>query len=352
MGTADQKYRTLLHLAPDPIFLVDGHTGSIREVNEQSATLLGYEQDELVGMEVADIHPTENAAAYEQLFETTLTEGTVRRDTLPNGDRITCLTRDRRSVPVEIHSQAIEIDEETLIYTIARDVSERVEMTEQLESQRDLLDVLNQVVRHDLRNDLQVVGTYADLLEERTDEGATEYLRTIQECTRNAVEFTSTAGDLAEVIRNPDQEHQRIQVTELLEKQCTEMEEMHPDASVQCTNVPPGVEVNATAMLGSVFRNLLQNAIEHNDGGRPEVTVTGRLEDGTIEISIADNGPGIPETQQDEIFAKGERGLESTGTGIGLYLADTLVDGYGGTIEVTDNEPRGAVFTVCLPTAT
>ncbi|MFC6722979.1 ATP-binding protein [Halobium palmae] len=63
---------------------------------------------------------------------------------------------------------------------------------------------------------------------------------------------------------------------------------------------------------------------------------------------MADNSPGVADDETESIFGRNEKGLESAGTGIGLYLAATLVERYEGAIWVTDNEPRGAVFHVRL----
>jgi signal transduction histidine kinase len=74
--------------------------------------------------------------------------------------------------------------------------------------------------------------------------------------------------------------------------------------------------------------------------------------EGVAEVRVADNGPGIPEDQRDEVFGKGEKGLDSPGAGIGLYLVRSLVEIYGGDVWVEDNEPKGAVFVVRLPLCT
>ena len=78
------------------------------------------------------------------------------------------------------------------------------------------------------------------------------------------------------------------------------------------------------------------------------MTISGEERGDSVVVHVADNGPGIPEDRRDEIFGRGERGLQSPGSGIGLYLVDTLVDIYDGDIEITDNEPEGSVFTLTL----
>ena len=114
---------------------------------------------------------------------------------------------------------------------------------------------------------------------------------------------------------------------------------------------PAETTVVANEMLDSVLRNLLKNAIQHNDSEIPEVQVSATERAGMAVVRIADNGPGVPDSQKDTIFGRGEKGLESEGTGIGLYLVETLLDSYGGDIRIEDNEPSGSVFVVELPTA-
>ena len=100
-------------------------------------------------------------------------------------------------------------------------------------------------------------------------------------------------------------------------------------------------------MLASVFRNILANGIQHNDSSVPRLRVWVETTDERVRVHIADNGPGVPDERKDEIFGRGEKGLESSGTGLGLYLVDTLLDRYGGDVDVTDSED-GAEFRITL----
>ncbi len=94
--------------------------------------------------------------------------------------------------------------------------------------------------------------------------------------------------------------------------------------------------------------NLLTNAIQHGTD-EPVVTVSVTEHDGTVRVRVADNGPGVPDEQKELIFQQGAKRLGSPGAGIGLYLVETVIEGYGGSVQVTDNEPTGAVFELQLP---
>ncbi|MFC7059497.1 PAS domain-containing sensor histidine kinase [Halovenus salina] len=351
MAGAREQYKTLFDLAPDPIFVANQSSATIQDANDLAVETLGYSKDQLVGMELLELHPSQQAELYRRLFEQTLSEGTLRTRTLPDGSQLQFVTAEGDRIPIELHARTVAIDGEQLTFGIARDISEQIAVRERVESQRDLLDVLNQVVRHDLRNDLQIVETYTELLDDEIDEDATEYLETIQQCTRNAVEFTQTAGDLAEVIQNPEIERRPTTVRPMLIRQCEELEQMHQNAVISLADSPAEVTVLATELLESVFRNLLQNAVQHTDSDRPSVDILLETDEVNATIRIADNGRGVPDGQKTEIFGKGEKGLESDGSGLGLYLAKTLVNSYGGNIWVEDNDPTGSVFVVELPLA-
>jgi signal transduction histidine kinase len=106
-------------------------------------------------------------------------------------------------------------------------------------------------------------------------------------------------------------------------------------------------------MLSTVFRNLLDNAVQHNDGPEPEVVVSVDVGEEGARVAVADDGPGIPDGKKAEVFGKGDKGLDSEGTGIGLYLVNSVVTQFGGRVWVEDRkdgdgDPAGSVFLVEL----
>ena len=238
------------------------------------------------------------------------------------------------------------------------DITELKASQRRLEAQRDDLEVLNQVVRHDIRNDLQLVSAYAEMLEPHVDAAGEAHRERIADSAANAIELTESARDLAEIMLNRQTELTPVAVHEVLDTQIAEVGELNPAAAIRVEGSLPETEVLANALLGSVIRNLLTNAIQHNRGDEPTVIVSATVTEGRVTIRVADDGPGIPDRQKQQLFGKGQTGLDSTGTGIGLHLVETLVDGYGGEVRVEDRggqgspaDVEGTVFAVELPVA-
>ena len=223
----------------------------------------------------------------------------------------------------------------------------------ELEATNEELALLNQVVRHDIKNDVAVILGHGKSLADRVDDDEEASLQAVLRAATHITDITNTVGEFLDVLGDDsDPELEPIDLTAVVTDECRKARSTHEDAEITIDDeFPTGVEVAATELLSSVFRNLLTNAITHNDKQTPEVTISGEDRGDSVVVHVADNGPGIPEDRREEIFGRGERGLESPGSGIGLYLVDTLITLFDGGIEVTGNEPEGSVFTLTLPKA-
>ena len=103
--------------------------------------------------------------------------------------------------------------------------------------------------------------------------------------------------------------------------------------------------------LRLVLSNLVENAVRYSPGGGT-VTVAARRRDDRVEISVADEGVGVPQAEHERIFRKFYRADPSGGTGLGLFIVRGLVNAMGGRIWVTSpGEGKGTSFTFELPAA-
>ena len=104
--------------------------------------------------------------------------------------------------------------------------------------------------------------------------------------------------------------------------------------------------------LRQVLGNLIENAIKYSPAGEA-VEVRAHPDDGTVQISVVDRGPGIPHDQQRLIFEKFGRadvaGGSKPGTGLGLFIARSIAEAHGGTVDVRSSPSAGSTFTLTLP---
>lgn len=219
-----------------------------------------------------------------------------------------------------------------------------------LEEQRDMLDYLNSILRHEILNTATAIDGYASrLLEEESslDEDSEEWLAIIMDETED---MASVIDDVRVLLHRTSGDHQleRVNVGRVVADEVRELRTERESVCVE-TDVPDDVVVWADDTLPRVFGNLLSNAIEHNDAATPRVTVTAEVTPEFVRVEVADNGPGIPDDELDTLFERDKR----TGSrhGLGLYLVAELLETYGGSIELTETGPTGSRFTVELQRA-
>jgi PAS domain S-box-containing protein len=342
-----RKYSTLVEQSNDGIAIIQD--GEIVFANAQFEELSGYDESELGDRSFLRVVAPEDRELVKQRYEHRLDPET---DPPPSRYEIRVLTNDGDRRVVELSVARIQYDGDDAVLAMVRDVTERKSYEKELEEVNAELELLNRMIRHDIRNDMSVILAWGQLLEDHVDEEGQDHLQKILASGEHVIELTDIARDYVEVLTSEDElERKPMPLAAVLETELALRRESFPEAEFVVRDAVPEVEVLANEMLGSVFRNLLTNAVQHNDSDTPVVELTAEEHDEEVVVQVADNGPGIPDNQKETVFGKGEKGLDSPSTGIGLYLVHTLVTQYGGDIRIEDNDPRGAVFSVSLPLA-
>jgi PAS domain S-box-containing protein len=336
---ANEKYELLVNNTPDEItqLTVDG---TIVAANDAAARSFDTTRSELEGAHLSDVLPKDTVAGRLKQGRRALTAGSA----VTFQDAVGIRHFHNVAVPVSLGSES------DTFQLITRDITQQKRHERELQNRNEELAVINRLVRHDINNEIQLLIAWADGIERHVDEEGQEYVDRFQHTCDHIAELTTIARDFVESIGS-DAEFSlgEIDVGHLLEDELEKADRRHDELTITVEGSIPDVSVQANELLSSVFGNLLSNTVRHNDTGDPRATVSTEETDRSVRIRFADNGPGIPDSQKDSVFGKGEMGPESPGTGIGLYLAHTLVDKYGGEIAVEDNEPTGSTFTVELP---
>jgi signal transduction histidine kinase len=119
------------------------------------------------------------------------------------------------------------------------------------------------------------------------------------------IELTDVMGDLMEtLVTAAEPVLEPTNLSYVLDREIREARSSYPAATIRSRGNVPLVEVVANDMLASVFRNLLNNAVQHSDREHPTVTVSADLlrGDHRVRVRIADDGPGIPAGLDGDVF--------------------------------------------------
>lgn len=225
---------------------------------------------------------------------------------------------------------------------------------------RGKLEALNQfssAIAHDMRNPLGVISNAVYILERKINDGdgdnpLVKPVRMIKEEIARAIDMLSSIREKA---RMRDYKKHPVKLVKLLERKVKTVEASMSNGNIIMTldtrnpGDPGDLTINGNQVqLERVFSNLIDNAIE---AGANQVTINIAIEKAgvnEVQLTISDNGPGIPDDIVDRIFvplvSSKHRGL-----GLGLPISKEIIEHHGGTIDLTSTGPQGTTFTITLP---
>jgi two-component system cell cycle sensor histidine kinase/response regulator CckA len=344
LWASERRYRLLFESSRDGMSIVT-LGGVILEANRGWEDIVGRPRAEIVGRSVTDFLPAEQRS-------TTLEELAFA---VVHGSAVVLkqmLHADGRLVQVELSRSAIEIGGERYLLEIARDVSERLRLAEQLRhaQKMDAVGRLAGGVAHDMNNVLAVVLSYSAFLLEGVESG---------EVRADDVREIRTAAQRGAALTKQLLAFSRQRVLKLglldLNETITEMLRMvrtliGADVRVETRLAQdlPKVKLDP-GHLEQVIMNLAINARDAMPTGGTLVLST-QLSDGEVVLSVADNGSGMTAATRERIFEPFfTTKAEGKGTGLGLAVVFGIITQSAGRIEVESEMGRGTTFRIHLP---
>jgi signal transduction histidine kinase len=241
------------------------------------------------------------------------------------------------------------------------------EMARQLEleaSQRELLDRLKDefvlTASHELRSPLTSVQGFAEILMLERETLNPKQVETVEIILDNCNHLVRLLNDLLDLARS-DAGRLSVQlrptelaplIDEVVRTMRAQTDGSHQALSEKIDPHLPAIEAEADR-IRQILVNLITNAHEYSPEGA-NIEVKAQVIGDEVEVSVSDNGPGIPETQLDHIFerfVRGDAGLTQRvgGTGLGLAISKSLVELHGGTIEADSTVGAGSSFRFRIP---
>lgn len=235
-----------------------------------------------------------------------------------------------------------------LLYSMMVHRERRLQRTNHhLEQAVQQVSILHRVLRHNLRNILNVIYGNVELLEGLSEE---ERLKLIKEKVQDLIDLSEKSGYLHKVALGDEIDMTAIDIEETVDQVREELQEKYPQATFHTEYAEVG-DVLVLPRFEIVLYELMENAIQHNDSATPNVWISVNQEtNGPVRLDIADDGPGIPEMEEDVL----ESGIETPlfhSLGLGLWLARIMVRESEGEVRIIENEPRGSIVRITLPSS-
>ena len=352
-GELQQELVKFFELPLDMLCIADLN-GCFKRINPAWQATLGFTTEELCAAPYVDfVHPDDRDATLAEAAR--LTAG---MDTIMFENRYRCKDGSYKWLLWHAHADF----QTTLIYAVARDITERKRAEDMLKAtaaeltrSNDELSQFAYVASHDLQEPLRMVASFLQLIEKRydsvLDEDGKEYIhfavdgaKRMQALIQDLLSLSRVQSgvrplvpvDCAKIFRDAS-DNLRIAIAEA-------------DATVTCDSLPEIVGDNV--QIAQLFQNLMDNAIKFRGTGAVRIHVGAVRRPGAWEFSVSDNGMGIEPQFFERVFGIFQR-LQTreqlSGTGIGLAVCKKIVERHGGKIWIESEPGRGATFFFTIP---
>ena len=222
--------------------------------------------------------------------------------------------------------------------------------------QREFLEYMNALLRHEVLNTANVIEGYAELLTDEVDaESEDEVAEFTEVIRRQTGELTTVIEDarLLTAIADDATTFEAVDLRGVLETELRNARDRQTPAGATNVefrmNAPDEVYVWGDHLLRRVFSNLLANAVVHNDSDPIRVSIDVSTSPDRVTVDVRDNGPGVPAEAHGGLFDLTVR--RDSNHGLGLTIVARLVERYGGDVEVAATGPEGTTISVSLPRA-
>lgn len=261
-------------------------------------------------------------------------------------------TLDGRRFPAETNFSIVSRDGEFAGSTgIVRDIATR-------KQRRQRLAVLDRVLRHNIRNELNVVTGVTDIVATRLrtrheDDETASLVEMAADAADALIETTDKIRQVQQALERDDMEVTGIEAASVVRNVAASYRDAHPEATIE-TEFNCEATVAADSTLELAVEELVDNAIVHDDD-RPHVTITVTDYEADrgewYEIRVADDGPGIPELEQSVVEGDADVTQLSHSAGVGLWAVAWIVQSFDGQVAI-DVDADGSTVSLRLRGAT
>jgi PAS domain S-box-containing protein len=322
----------------EEIFYVLDTDGKLLRWNQRLPEETGYTAAELDAMHAVELFPERERATVAEAIQKVLAgeETSIEVD---------MLAADGKQLPFELTgSRLLDADGNPMgLVGVGRKIIERNE-------RRQHLKLLERVLRHNVRNRINVIQGRAEIVRDKSASDMEQSARTIIDASTQLINIMEKERELVEILRNPP-EPACLDVRSALSSAVSTVTSACPTVEVTIDS-PDGIGIAVDQQFHRALREVIENAVVHNDADAPVVSIAvSQCSDG-IDVEISDNGPEIPPIERDVLTEDTTKTPLYHGSGLGLSLVRLLTRRSGGRIDYEQNTPSGNRITLTLPEST
>jgi PAS domain S-box-containing protein len=330
-----KRHRDIVQRLEDPIMLQD-MDGTFQLVNEAVTKFAGLNETALLGEDESLFMGEESATAIDRRKRGVIqSEEPVEYSITPTFER----TDEQATFSTRRYPYYDENGDLAGTIAICRDVTGLEERTRQLE-------VIDNILRHNLRNSLTVIRNEARQAQEDVSGETATRIETILDHA-DSLESTGEKSRAITKVLSEEPTRKSIGLAASARAVVETVRTDHPEADIT-VDAPEHVIVSATFNIDEAIEELVRNAIVHNDSESPAIELHVRVEDTAITLHVIDNGSGMSEMDR-EVLETGRATADLYhGSGLGLWLVYWVVSRSGGSIAVTDSGSDGTDVAITL----
>ncbi len=355
LKAASEKYDSLFQGAGDSIFIVDAETLQIVDANTNASRRLGYSQEELLQLTLLDVEMICNTGSEDNLvWESTFSGTRVYECEYQR--------KDGSRIPVEVSSRLTQYDHREVLQNFVRDITERRQAEDQhleLMFEKERMQILANFISqasHEFRTPLAIIQTSAHVLGKATDpERKGQKIRDIEGQVKDITTLLDSLTLMAQL--DADAQHfqySEVNLNEILLGVCREMQLGFPGAepvfTLQLSEDPLFLQGDA-AYLKQALQKIVENAVLHSPAG-DAITIHSDRREGHALAEIIDTGDGISDDYLPHIFERffrADKAGTTRGFGLGLPIAQKIIELHQGRIEVESEVAKGSTFRILIP---
>jgi PAS domain S-box-containing protein len=354
------NYQSVFNEIVDSVFITDGNSAKIMDVNKSGCHLLGYNKEEILGQYLFNfieddlIAEIPKSPSEIKMFGSVLSNKKIR-------------AKSGKVIPVDMTLNTFTDETGNYVMTTLRDVSERVsyenkiiEINEELSKSNASKDKFFSIIAHDLKNPISAIISISEIVTNKNEEVPEEELNEFTGMIKNLSEHTYEL--LENLLSWSRIQTNKIEVSKrnynLSEQINKIIKVLSPAASLKNISIENNVDAEEIIfadpeMINTVIRNFVSNSIKFSLNNSV-ISISSKTDDKNWNIFVTDKGIGMEESYIKDLFKidvhTSRYGTnKEKGTGLGLVLCNEFVKLHNGSIKVISELNKGTEFTIQLP---